>query len=35
MPYAMMVFAPGKFIDFNSNCFAVRLGGLFLYDWVF
>ena len=34
MSHAMAEFAPGKFIDFNSNCSAVRLGGHFPYGWV-
>ena len=34
MTHAMAEFAPGKFIDFNSNCSAVRLGGHYPYGWV-
>ena len=34
MSHAMAEFAPGKFIDFNSNCSAVRIGGHFPYGWV-
>lgn len=34
MSHAMAEFAQGRFIDFNSNCSAVRLGGHFPYGWV-
>jgi len=34
MTHAMAEFAPNCFIDFNSNCSAVRLGGHFPYGWV-
>ena len=34
MTHAMAEFAPGKFIDFNSNCSALRDGGHFPYGWV-
>lgn len=34
MTHAMAEYAPGCFIDFNSNCSAVRYGGHFQYGWV-
>ena len=34
MSHAMAQFAPGCFIDFNSNCSANRHGGHFPYGWV-
>jgi len=34
MSHAMARIAPRKFIDFNSNCSAVRIGGHFPYGWV-
>ncbi len=34
MSHAMAEFAPGCFIDFNSNCSAVRLYGHMPYGWV-
>ena len=34
MTHALAEFAPGKFIDFNSNCSALRMGGHFPYGWV-
>lgn len=34
MTHAMAQFAPGQFIDFNSNCSALRLGGHYPYGWI-
>lgn len=34
MTHAMAEFAPGCFIDFNSNCSASRVGGHSPYGWV-
>lgn len=34
MSHAMAEFAPGRFIDFNSNCSAERWGGHSPYGWV-
>lgn len=34
MSHAMAEFAPGKFIDFNSNCSAERWGGHSPYGWI-
>ena len=34
MTHAMAEFAPDCFIDFNSNCSAVRHGGHMPYGWV-
>lgn len=34
MTHALAEFAPGCFIDFNSNCSANRWGGHFPYGWV-
>ena len=34
MTHAMAEFAPGCFIDFNSNCSAERWGGHSPYGWV-
>ena len=34
MSHAMAEFSPGCFIDFNSNCSALRYGGHFPYGWV-
>ena len=34
MSHAMAEFKKGSFIDFNSNCSAIRYGGHFPYGWV-
>ena len=34
MCHAMIEYLPGKIIDFNSNCSAVRLQGHAAYGWV-
>ncbi|MGI6335668.1 MAG: sialidase family protein [Eubacteriales bacterium] len=34
MTHAMTEFAPGKFINFNANCSAVRASGHSVYGWV-
>lgn len=34
MSHAMAEFAPGKIIDFNSNCSAKRMGGHSSFGWV-
>ena len=34
MTHAMCEFKPGCFIDFNSNCSAIRHGGHMPYGWV-
>lgn len=34
MSHALAQFAPGKFIDFNSNCSAVRWDGHSAYGWI-
>ena len=34
MTHAMAEFAPGRMIDFNSNCSPTRLGGHSAYGWV-
>lgn len=34
MSHALAQFAPGKFIDFNSNCSAVRWDGHSPYGWI-
>ena len=34
MTHALAEFAPGKLIDFNSNCTAVKYGGHSTYGWV-
>lgn len=34
MSHALAEFAPGKFIDFNSNCSAVRWDGHSPYGWI-
>lgn len=34
MTHALAEFAPGRFIDFNSNCSALRLDGHMPYGWV-
>ncbi len=34
MTHAMAEYAPNCFIDFNSNCSAVRMGGHYPYGWV-
>lgn len=34
MSHAMAQFAPGKFIDFNSNCAAVRFCGHSAFGWI-
>ena len=34
MTHAMAQFEKDSFIDFNSNCSAIRYGGHFPYGWV-
>ena len=34
MTHAMVEYAPGKVIDFNANCSAVRHNGHSTYGWV-
>ena len=34
MSHAMAEFAPGKLIDFNSNCTAAKYGGHSTFGWI-